>query len=253
MYKVSRISDERVACNLLGAVIILDTTKEGIVSTVTFPRYCCVTCISKGRVITADDEEVRMQCGDVVLWKMFKPLEVSYFLNCSLFSPTEEYCLLGGISIADDEEAFLYVLDAVSGRKLHKLCSSSCRSCFDFNCNFVSDLECITNYNDETRNYYCLRLFNVKSGDLLSEIDTETKVYSLAVCPRERLVAIGFMDSKVNFKVIQVKLPGDKHSRKSKRSDFINKEQKLLYNDFNRDTREILTNHSTIFQQKNVS
>ena len=53
----------------------------------------------------------------------------------------------------------------------------------------------------------------------------ESTVYSLAACPRERLVAIGFMDSKVNFKVLQVKLPGDKHSRKSKRSGFINKEQ----------------------------
>ena len=50
-------------------------------------------------------------------------------------------------------------------------------------------------------------------------------MYSLAACPRERLVAIGFADSKVNFKVLQVKLPGDKHSRGSKRSGFINKQQ----------------------------
>ena len=46
-------------------------------------------------------------------------------------------------------------------------------------------------------------------------------MYSLTACPRERLVAIGFMDSKENFKVLQVKLPGDKRSRKSKRSGFI--------------------------------
>ena len=234
IYKVTRISEERVACDVLREVIILDTTREGIVSTVTFHGFL-VTCTSKGLVITSDDE-VRMQCGDVVLWKMFKPLEVSHFLRCSLFSPTEQYCVLAGESIADDEEAFLYVLDAVSGRTLHKLCSCSYRSPSEFNCNFVSDLECITYYNDETRNYYCVRLFNVKSGDLLSEIDTETKVYSLAACPRERLIAIGFEDSKVNFKVLRVKLPGDKHSRKSKRSGFLNKEQKLLYSDFNRVT-----------------
>ena len=226
IYKVTRISEERVACDVLRKVLILDSTRDGIVSTVTFHGFL-VTCTSKGLVIRTDDE-VRMQCGDVVLWKMFKPLEVSHFVQCSLFSPTEQYCVLTGKSIADDEEALLYVLDAVSGRTLHKLCSCSYRSPLDFNCNFVSDLECITYYNDETINYYCFRLFNVKSGDLLSEIETKTKVYSLAACPDERLIAIGFWFSKVNFKVLRVKLPGDKQSRKSKRSDFLNKEQKLL-------------------------
>ena len=235
IYQVTRISEERVACDVLRKVIILDTTREGIVSTVTFDGSL-VACTSKGLVITTDDDEVRMQCGDVVLWKKFKPSGVSYFHRRCLFSPTEQYCVLAGKSIADDEEAFLYVLDAVSGRTLHKLCSCSYGLPLDFNCNFVSDLECITCYNDRARNNYCVRLFNVKSGDLLSEIDTEPEVYSLAACPRERLIAIGFLDSKVNFKVLRVKLPGDKHSRKSKRSDFLNKEQKLLYSDFNRDT-----------------
>ncbi|XP_074628966.1 uncharacterized protein LOC141886642 [Acropora palmata] len=61
-------------------------------------------------------------------------------------------------------------------------------------------------------------LVNVKSGDLLSEIARESSLYSLAACPRERLLAIGFMDSKVNFEVLQVKLPGDKHSRGGKES-----------------------------------
>ena len=227
IYKVIRMSEERVACDVLRKVIILDTTREGIVSTVTFDGFL-VTCTCKGLVITTDDDEVRMQCGDVVLWKMFKPLEVSYFLRCSIFSPTEQYCVLAGKSIADDDEAFLYVLDAVSGRTLHKLCSCSYRLPSELNCNFVSDLECITYYNDEARDYYCVQLFNVKSGDLLSEIDTETKVYRLAACPRECLIAIGFRDSKVNFKVLRVKLPGAKHSRKSKRSGLINKEQRLL-------------------------
>ena len=233
IYQVTRISEERVACNVLRKVIILDTTREDIASTVIFDGSL-VACTSKGLVITTDDE-VRMQCGDVVLWKKFKPSEVSYFHRCCLFSPTEQYCVLAGESMTDDEEAFLCVLDAASGRTLHTLCSCSYMAPSRFNCNFVSDLECITYYNDRARNY-CVRLFNVKSGDLLSEIDTETKVYSLAACPRERLIAIGFMDSKVNFKVLRVKLPGDKHSRKSKRSDFLNKEQKLLYSDFNRDT-----------------
>ena len=217
-YEVTRLSEERVACNALRKVIILDTTMEGIVSTVTFHGRV-IACNSKCHAITANDAELRMQCGDVVLWKMSQPFKVPDFLSRSCrFSPTEQYCVLPGSSIAVDEEA-LYVLDAVSGRTLHKLCYRSPES-DDFDSEFVSDLGYITNFND-ARSSYCIRLFNVKSGDLLCEIDTETQVYSLAVCPDERLIAIGFMDSKVNFKVLQVKLPGDKHSRKNKRSDII--------------------------------
>ena len=63
-----------------------------------------------------------------------------------------------------------------------------------------------------------LRLFNVKSGDLLSEIALESRVSNLAACLPKSLVAIGFQDSKVNFKVLQVKLPlPDEGSRKRKR------------------------------------
>jgi len=217
-YKVTRISEERVACNVLRKVIILDTTMEGIMSTVTF-HGDLVACNSKCHAITANDAELRMQCGDVVLWEMSQPFEVPGFLRRrSRFSPSEQHCVLAGRSTAVDEEA-LYVLDAVSGRTLHKLCHRSPEG-DDFDSEFVSDSGYITNFND-ARSSYCIRLFNVKSGDLLCEIDTETKVYSLAAYPRECLIAIGFRDSKVNFKLLQVKLPGDKHSRKNKRSDII--------------------------------
>jgi len=66
--------------------------------------------------------------------------------------------------------------------------------------------------NDIT--HHLLGLFNVKSGDLLSEIALESSVCSLAACPRARLIAIGLKYSKANFKVLRVKLPGDKHRRK---------------------------------------
>ena len=61
-----------------------------------------------------------------------------------------------------------------------------------------------------------LELFNVKSGDLLSEIAMESRVYSLTACPRKRLIAIYLEHCKVNFKVLQVKLPRDE-GRKRKR------------------------------------
>ena len=92
---------------------------------------------------------------------------------------------------------------------------------------FVSDEECVACFCVEY-SLFSLQLFNVKSGDLLSEIALDGRVYSLAACPRERLVAIGFGYSEVNFKVLQVKLPGDQHSRRSKRSGFLDKKQSYI-------------------------
>ena len=94
-----------------------------------------------------------------------------------------------------------------------------------YNFKFVSDEEFFAYFRCRYSSDYFLQLFNVKSGDLLSEIALEGPVYSLAACPRERLIAIGFMDSKVNFKVLRVKLPGDQHSKRSKRSGFLDKKR----------------------------
>ena len=215
--EVIPISEERVACNGLGKVIILDTTREGILSTTTIKgRF--VACNSKCHVITTDHDELQMQCGDKVLWKMSPPTFNS-FTSWSVyvtFSPSEQYCVLA-------EHGELYVLDAVLG-ETHCTLQHRTPDRWFCECTFVSDEECVAWFSDKFVGHF-LQLFNVKSGDLLSEISLKSDVCSLACCPRERLIAIGVYDSKVNFKVLQVKLPGDKHSKKSKRSGFINKEQ----------------------------
>ena len=90
---------------------------------------------------------------------------------------------------------------------------------------FVSDEECVACFSLGFSSRYVLQLFNIKSGDLLSEIAFEGRVKSLAACPRERLIAIGCWHSNTNVKVLQVKLPGDQHSRQSKRSGFLDKKQ----------------------------
>ena len=218
--KVIPISEERVAYCGLGKVIIVDTTREGILSTTSIKgRF--VACNSKCDVITADHNKLQMQCGDKVLWKMSLPFNL--WSVCVTFSPSEQYCVLA-------EHGELYVLDAVLGETLRTLqhhthddrfpATSDCKDC-----KFVSDEECVAWFIDNFRGHHFLQLFNVKSGDLLSEISLKSGVCSLASCPRERLIVIGFYDSKVNFKVLRVKLPGDKHSRGSKRFGFINKEQ----------------------------
>ena len=178
-----------------------------------------VACNSKCHVITTDGQELQMQCGAVVFWKIAVPFKPFDFYHFKSFSPTEQYCILA------DSNA-LYVLDVALGRTLRTLQPRIHEGFFPKtdSCKFVSDEECVACFRFDYSLYF-LQLFNVKSGDLLSEIALEGLVYSLAACPRERLVAIGFGDSKVNFKVLQVKLPGDQHSRRSKRSGFLDKKQ----------------------------
>ena len=231
--KISRvhpISEERVVCEVWmshsSEVIILDTTSGDIVSKITIHGEF-VACNSKCQVITTRQHkmELQMQCDEVVLWKICQSFHVIPSLLCNTFSPTEQYCVVGG-KLKDDYESngALYVLDTVSGRTLHMLCTSKRWFVSYLNCKFVSDEECVISINDESRGNRLL-LFNVKSGDLLSKISMESKVYSLAACPRRRLVAIGVEDSKCGFKVLQVKLPRDKDRRKNKRSVVVEKQR----------------------------
>ena len=233
IFEVISISEDQVAFrvakrrNLLNRarrevkmqVIILDTTRKGFVSTINIHGHF-VACNSKCHVITRDRQELQMQCGDVVFWKIALPFKRFRFCRFKSFSPTEQYYILAGSKA-------LYVLDVALGRTLHTL-QPRMHECYPLeidNFKFVSDEECVACFRIGYSPSYFLQLFNVKSGDLLIEIALEDHVYSLAACPRERLIAISFKDSKVNFKVLQVKLPRDQHSRRSKRSGCLYKKQ----------------------------
>ena len=235
IFDVMPISEDQVACvvvkrtSLLDTartevkkqVIIVNTAKKGFVSTIII-HGDFVACNSKCHVITTDGQELQMQCGAVVFWKIALPFKASHLYFVGSFSPTEQYCILA------DSNA-LHVLDVTLERTLRTLQPRIHESFFPRinELKFFSDEECVAcfRFGDFTDSSYILQLFNVKSGDVLSEIGLEGPVYSLAACPRERLVAFGCGYSKVNFKVLQVKLPGDQHSRRSKRSGFLYKKQ----------------------------
>lgn len=76
---------------------------------------------------------------------------------------------------------------------------------------FVCDEECLV-YN---RGINVLRLFNVKSGDLLSVMDIEERPCCLAVCLPHHLIAICL--TGVRFRLIRVWSPQIKDRRRSKR------------------------------------
>ena len=227
---VTSISEDQVACEVVKEprypypytarpvekqVSIVDTRREGFVSTITIDDIY-VACNSKHHMITTDREELQMQCGAVVFWKIAVPFKPFDLYRVPSFSPTEQYCILADYNT-------LYVLDVTLGRTLRTLQPRIHQGSLPRieNFVFVSDKECVACFSLGFSSCYVLQLFNVKSGDLLSEIAFDGLVKSLAACPRERLIAIGCWYSNPNVKVLQVKLPGDQHSRRRKRSGFL--------------------------------
>ncbi len=197
--KMIPISEEQVACEAKNKVTILDITSGEIVSTFRIRgNGCLVTCNSKCQLLTYDIGSLKLSDGKSTLWTDIFPL-VSNPLG--MFSLSEQF-----VVIWVPERDRVYVLDALSGKTLHALQVNV------YACKFVSDEECVISTGSALRGY-CIQLFNVKSGDLLSVINLERQVNCLAACPRKRLLAIDQCDSKQGFKLIKVRLPQDKDTR----------------------------------------
>ena len=180
-----------------GKAFLLDSTSGEFMSITSVLHGRVIACNSKCQLLTFNDSNsLQLSDGTAVLWKN-DSFSCDLHLHGAMFSPLEEFLLIW------NNLGSVFVVDAVSGNTLHTLGQSA------KDCKFVSDEGCVVSY------YYSVKLFNVKSGDLLSEIDVERGVYYLATCPRKCLFAIGVKDS--GFQVIQVRLPRDRDSRESRR------------------------------------
>ena len=185
-------------------VVILDTTSEQIVSKIGNFEGEFLACNNKWEVLTTTD------CNSLQLWRENRVLwETSikfhpFSLPSAIFSPTEENVVTYGILGS-------YVLDAVSGKVIRQLENMDVDDI-----KFISNEDCVVGLNDLRA--LCLRLYNVKTGDLLSEVVEQRRLRSLAVFPRKRLVAICFQNSEDQFEIIQAKLPGEKEKTNIERS-----------------------------------
>jgi len=143
------ISEERVAFEVKSAskeeskVIIVDTTRESIASTITIDGNF-IGCNSKCHVISAAHEKLQMQCGDKVLWKMSQPCEYFGLPRCKTFSPTEQYYVFGG---HEGFFAIFCILDVVSGKTLRTLKPRTDDLVGGLDCKFVGEEECIICFN----------------------------------------------------------------------------------------------------------
>ena len=201
------LSEERVALKTRSnfdyrwEVTILDTTSEQIVSKIANFEGEFLACNNKWEVLAATDgKSLQLWRENRVLWKTSTKFNL-LSPRSAIFSPTEE-------NVVTYRAHGSYVLDAVSGEVIRQL-----ENMVVDDIKFISNEDCIVSFNG-----LCLRLYNVKSGDLLSEIVEERPFQRLAVCPRKRLVAISFTLSMDHFEIIRVKLPGEKEKTNIERS-----------------------------------
>ena len=222
------VSDHCVAC--VGKefeVSILDTSRgdivktiplchEGYQSTYSFLHKEAIVCNSKYQLLSTDRHLVQLSDGTSILWKRdFKDSELLYSWNIpGIFSPTEEFVLISAKASQCRQD--VHVLDASSGATLRTLCTVDSVISYAFISDTECVMDCMLNRQIGVSESLCLRLFSVRSGDLLSVLDMDTRPLCLASFPKKGLIAIGLCQSKRMCAFIKVRMPRDKDNRESK-------------------------------------
>ena len=197
------ISEERVAVVGEVDVKVLDTISGKVVSTILLLQGEVLACNSDCQLLiqrTLEAAQFFRPCsyflqlldGKTVVWEK-EGINRYPDDKGVAFSPMEQFLVIS-------TTGNILVLDAETGNTLHILRPS--RFSHLWHCTFISDDTCVISGSILT-----VQLFNVKSGELLTEIDVESRVICLAACPFNRVFAIGLPDSTPNFKVIRVHLP----------------------------------------------
>ncbi|CAH3185615.1 unnamed protein product, partial [Porites evermanni] len=201
--KLIPISEERVAVVGEVDVKVLDTISGKVVSTIPLLQGEVLTCNSKCQLFiqrTLEATQFLRPCsyslqlldGKTVVWGKEGINRYPYDKG-EAFSPMEQFLVVGTTDGT-------LVLDAETGNTLRTLRPFTFTHYW--HCTFISDDTCVISG-------FCLtvQLFNVKSGELLTEIEVEGHVTCFAACPFNLVLAIGLWNSTPNFKVIRVHLP----------------------------------------------
>ena len=208
------VSKERVAVVGERVVMILDTSRREFVQTILSFGRRILTCNSKCQLLTITDSHSlqlllshapQLWYGPTVVWEK-RGIDMGCYKQDVAFSPMEQFLIVGTMR-------GVLVLDAETGIKLRTLPSLPRSSCLTF----ISDDQCVITGSDLTVQVFNVNLFNVRSGELLSTIDVESKVTCLAACPLNRILAIGLKNSTPNFKLLRVFLPRGKDRESGKR------------------------------------
>ena len=192
-----RISEERVAVVGIVDVKVLDTSSGKVASTIPVLRGRVLTCNSKCQLliesiqfVVPDHCSLQLLDDTRLVWTK-EGIYMDRYHRAVAFSPMEQFIVVGTTDS-------VLVLDAETGNTLRTL-GPSFSHVNDFT--FISDDTCVISGPNLTV------LLNVKSGDLLTEIEVESHVSCLVACPFNSVFAIGLWDSTPNFKVIRVHFP----------------------------------------------
>ena len=214
------VSDELIACQRFMSeghvtIDIVNTTSGDLISSVKAkvpeePFPVISICCSSRQQVLMSTEQMKMLptlydfvIVTVSLWDTDSSLIWEKSSKCFIvlgnygqisFSPEEEFVVTWNCL---DEGNGVHILDAKTGEIRHRFLQSQ-NDIVD--CKFVNCevLVCCSKDN-------FLRLFNIRTGDLLSVLDIKERPYCLGVCLDKSLVAIGLSCSRLKF--IHVKLP----------------------------------------------
>ena len=224
------VTDQCVACvGRRFEVSILDTLSGDIVKTISlchegYKSTCpimykeAIECNSKFQLLSTARDSVQLTGDKGCLWERGFKDSLLYSWNLpGMFSPTEKFVLISAKSTQSKQE--VHVLDAFSGKPLRTLCTVD----HIFNCAFVSETECVIDCQNKSESF-CLRLFNIMTGELLSSLYMENRPACLSSFPQEGLIAIGLWQSNRMCAFVAVRRPRDKVCRKAKvRIAFVDK------------------------------
>ena len=244
--RMSPLSDEqRTSGDKKNVVIILDTRSGELLSTIHIFNGRFITCNSKCQFVTTLGSSVQVVDGKASVCThstevlIFTSVVHSYFVNFvplyhlpGRFSPNGQFVIVEGSTISvsfrflldpvsayrEDNKAmqlssaFLYVFDVVSLKTPYTLCESKNVRGFIF----VSDELCVVSSSSSSGRTR-FRLFNVKSGALLSVLEVDGEANYLAACPLRRLIAFPIQNDPPSFKVIHIKFSAKKGNGKCKR------------------------------------
>jgi len=181
--------------------------------------YVLVSCNSKNQLLfyTTEDLDDDFYEGEQLtvsltnknsfscVWKRKEErCDTRSFRPYFMFSPGEEFIVTWGSFTTGYG---VHILDAKTGETKRTFLKDQDDI---VDCKFVANFESLVCSSKDN----FLRLFNIKSGDLLSVLDIKEQPYCLGACIEKPLVAIGLMGARMKF--VHVKLPGVQDSEGKK-------------------------------------
>ena len=205
VYRIDVIDLTCVGGNLVSSLRIPADAKEYI---------DCISCSRTGEVLVCIVEDmggrinhekltVSLRKNGIINWERNTEylISISPFPQHMIFSPRNEFVVTWNTL---DEGQSIHVLQAETGKTLQVFLRDQ-KDIIE--CKFLDDESLVCCSGDNF-----LRLFNVRTGDLLSVLDIGEQPFCLGACLYQPLVAIGLSGTRIKF--VHIQLPTETRKKK---------------------------------------